>query len=106
MFRGNDRKLKDCELTGRSANQPRGRAIRLPRSLVEDHVVMRAKSIKRLAILIVVLGLIGGTSFVAHGIQLAKMAQSVVKQAERAEKEGNFTEAEKLYREHLKVFPD
>ena len=45
---------------------------------VEDHVVMRAKTIKRWAILIAVLSLIGGTGFFTQRFQITRLAKSVV----------------------------
>jgi len=66
---------------------------------------MRAVTVKRLAILIAVFSLVGGTGFFAHGFQLDRNAQSRLKQAELAEKAGDFAEAEKLYGEFLAVFP-
>jgi len=67
---------------------------------------MRAETVKRLAILIVVLSLVGGTGYFAHAIQLDKNARSRVKRAELAEKEGNFAKAERLYQEYLEVVPE
>ena len=66
---------------------------------------MRAKIIKRWAIFIAVLSLIGGTGFFAQRFQIARLAKSVVEQADNAVKEGDFAKAEKLYWEHLVVFP-
>jgi tetratricopeptide (TPR) repeat protein len=67
---------------------------------------MRAETVKRLAILIAVLSLIGGTGFFVRRFQVEKMGQSVLDEADRAEKAGKFTDAERLYGEHVQVFPD
>ena len=49
---------------------------------------MRAETVKRLAILIAVLSVVGGTGYFAHGFQLDRNARSRIKKAELAEKEG------------------
>jgi cellulose synthase operon protein C len=67
---------------------------------------MTAKTIKRLAILIASLGLIGGAAIWAQRYQLTKMAESVAARANLAEKTGNLSEAESLYQQHLEVVPD
>jgi tetratricopeptide (TPR) repeat protein len=67
---------------------------------------MSAKTVKRLAILIAVLGLVGGMGFFTQRIQVNRMAQAEVAKANLAEKDGDFAKAEKLYSEHLQVFPD
>jgi tetratricopeptide (TPR) repeat protein len=67
---------------------------------------MTAKIMKRLAILITILGLIGGAAFWVQRYQLTKMAASVVARAKLAEKAGNLSEAEVLYQQHLEVVPD
>ena len=67
---------------------------------------MRSKTVKRLAILIAVLGLIGGTGFVAQRVQIKRLAQSVVEQADQAEKAGDLAKAELLLKGHLQNVPD
>jgi len=67
---------------------------------------MKAETVKRLAILIAVLSVVGGTGYFAHGYQLDRNARSRIKKAELAAKEGDFAKAERLYREHLEVFPE
>jgi tetratricopeptide (TPR) repeat protein len=67
---------------------------------------MKAKTLIRLAILIAVLGVVGGASFYTQQVRVAKTASVELKKADDAEEEGNFTRAEELYRLHLKVFPD
>jgi tetratricopeptide (TPR) repeat protein len=67
---------------------------------------MRAKTIKRLAILIAVLSLVGGTGFFTQQYQVTKLAHTVADRAAQAEKEGDFAKAEELYRQHLVVVPD
>jgi len=66
---------------------------------------MTATTIKRLAILIVILGLIGGAAILAQQYQLTKMAASVAARAKLAEKTGKLPEAESLYQQHLEVVP-
>ena len=64
---------------------------------------MKAVTIIRLAILLAVFSLILGAGYFAQGFQVERMARSVVKTAELAEKEGDFAKAERLYSEHLRV---
>src|SRR4051812_48443045 len=71
-----------------------------------SEVLMSGKTVKRLATLIAILALVGGSGYLIWRFQVAAMAQSVVAQAELAEKEGDFARAEGLYREHLAVVPD
>ena len=74
--------------------------------LVEGYVVMRAKIIKRWAIFIAVLSLIGGTGFFTQRFQITRKARSVEEKADAAVKAGEFAQAEGLYREHLAVLPE
>ena len=67
---------------------------------------MTAKTIKRWAIFIAGLSLIGGTGFFTQRFQVTRLAKSVAEQADSAVKKGDFAKAEKLYWEHLMVFPD
>jgi tetratricopeptide (TPR) repeat protein len=67
---------------------------------------MRAKIIKRWAIFVAVLSLIGGAGFFTQQIQITRQAESVDKEADTAMAAGDFAKAERLYREHLVVFPD
>jgi cellulose synthase operon protein C len=67
---------------------------------------MRAKIIKRWAILVAVLSLIGGTGFLTQRFQVTRLAQSVAEQADSAVKQGEFAKAQQLYGEHLIVFPE
>ena len=67
---------------------------------------MTAKTIKRLALLIIVLGLISGAAIWAQRYQLTKMAASIAARAKLAEKTGKLSEAERLYQQHLEVVPD
>jgi cellulose synthase operon protein C len=66
---------------------------------------MRTKIVKRWVIFIAGLSLLVGTGFVRHQLQIGKMGKSVVEQADNAVKEGDFAKAEKLYWEHLVIFP-
>src|SRR5438067_2447449 len=67
---------------------------------------MRLKTVKRLAILIAVIGLVGGGGYLAWRFQVGKMAQGVLDQAARAEDKKDFLMAEELYRQRLAVAPD
>ena len=67
---------------------------------------MTAKTIQRLAILIVILGLIGGAAYWAQQYQLTRMAALVAARAQLAEEKGDLAEAERLYRQHLEVVRD
>ena len=66
---------------------------------------MRTKIVKRWVIFIAGLGLLTGTGFFGHRLQIGRKAKLVVEQADNAVKEGDFAKAEKLYWEHLVVFP-
>ncbi len=66
---------------------------------------MGAKTAKRLAILIVVIGILGVSAYFIRTYQISRMAQSVVARAERAEEEGKYAEAVDLYNQHLRVVP-
>ena len=67
---------------------------------------MRLKTIKRLAILIAVLGLVSGTAVWGWNWQITRMAHAKALEAENAVKNGDFATAERLYREHLMLVPD
>ena len=67
---------------------------------------MRAKTLKRLAILIAVLSLVGGTGFLTQQIQVKRMARTELDKAALALKKHDFVKAQMLFREHLAVFPD
>ncbi len=67
---------------------------------------MSAKTVKRLAILIGILSLVGGAGFFRHRFQVEKLGRSVLRQAERAEQAREFATAEKLYEEHAQIFPE
>ena len=66
---------------------------------------MRTKIVKRWVIFIAVLGLIAGAGFFVQRLQIGRLAKSVVQRADNAVKEGDFAKAEKLYWEHLVLFP-
>src|SRR5271166_873124 len=66
---------------------------------------MRPKTIKRLAILIVVFSLIGGTSIYGHRYQITRLARAAANDAARAENEGDYEKAERRYREYLVNLP-
>ena len=66
---------------------------------------MRAKTIKRWLIFITVLSLIAGMGFYFQQFQVTRLAKSVVEQADNALNEGDYVKAEKLYWEHLVLFP-
>ena len=67
---------------------------------------MRAKTLKRLAILIAVLSLVGGTGFLTQQIQVKRMARTELDKATLALEKRDFVKAQMLFREHLTVFPD
>ena len=67
---------------------------------------MKARTAKRLAILIAVLSLVGGTGFFTQRYQINRLALKELEKAEIACKEGDFAKAETLFRAHLGVFPD
>ena len=67
---------------------------------------MRAKTVKRLAILIAVVVLAVGASYLLWRFQVRKMAQGIVAQADAAEEKGDYANAVDLYQQHLLVFPD
>src|SRR5262249_17534482 len=69
------------------------------------HLEMRAKTVARLAMLIAILGLVGGAGFYFWQIQIGRMARGLLEQAARAEEQQDFTKAEGLYRESLAVVP-
>jgi cellulose synthase operon protein C len=66
---------------------------------------MKVKTLKRLAILIAVLSLVGGTGFLTQQIQVKRMARTQLDKAELALKKPDFVKAQTLLREHLEVFP-
>lgn len=68
-------------------------------------VLMRAKTVKRWLIFITVLSLIAGIGFFIQRFQVARLAKLVVERADKALNEGDFANAEKLYWEHLVLFP-
>ena len=67
---------------------------------------MQAKTIKRLLILLLILGLIGGTAVFAQRLQVTRLAKAVLSEAKLAESEGNYNQAENLYWQHLEMFPN
>lgn len=67
---------------------------------------MRTKTIRRWAIFIAGLSLIGCTGFFTQRFQVNRLAKSGIEQADNALKEGDITKAENLYSQYLKVFPD
>lgn len=67
---------------------------------------MGNKTVKRLAILIVAVVIVGGTGYLFWSFQVSRLARGVVAQADRAVSEGDFVEAERLYREYLAVLDE
>jgi len=67
---------------------------------------MSLTTVKRLAILVAVLGLIGVIGFFAQRAQIQRLARSVVEEADRAKTEGDLAKAELLLRGHLVNVPD
>ena len=66
---------------------------------------MTVRTAKRLAVLVSVLILVGGTGFFTQRYQVNRLAQKELRKAELACKEGDFAKAETLFREHLQIFP-
>jgi cellulose synthase operon protein C len=66
---------------------------------------MNATTVKRLAILIAVLSLLGGITFIAHEIQVKRLGENVIKEAKTAIEKGDFAKAEMRFRDYLRVFP-
>jgi tetratricopeptide (TPR) repeat protein len=66
---------------------------------------MKATTIKRLAILIAILSLLSGITFIAHEVQVKKLGENVIKEAKSAIEKGDFAKAETRFREYLRVFP-
>ena len=67
---------------------------------------MGAKTVKRLVILLTTILVAGLSIFFIQRYQVEKMDRSVLAQAARAEKDGNFEDAARFYQEHLEVAPD
>lgn len=67
---------------------------------------MGAKTSKRLAFLILVVGILGGGAYFARMFQVSRMAQSIVARAEEADRAGDYIKAVDLYRQHLSVVPN
>ena len=67
---------------------------------------MRAKTVKRLSILLAVIALIGGSAYAAWRFQVGKMAQGVVEQADKAMEKNDVAVAVDLYQQHLLVVPE
>jgi tetratricopeptide (TPR) repeat protein len=67
---------------------------------------MKAKSVKRLGILVASIGVIAGLGFGVRQLQVGRLAKSVVEVADLAEKELDFRKAERLYSQRLQVMPN
>ncbi len=67
---------------------------------------MGSKTVARLLILIVVVGLMGAGGYFLWLSQVGRMAQGVVAQAERAVAQGDFVKAVDLYTQYLTVVPN
>ncbi len=67
---------------------------------------MGKKTVKRLAILLGGIVLLGGGGYVLWAFQVERMARSVVERAKRAEQQGDYDKAKQLYQQHLSVVPD
>lgn len=66
---------------------------------------MGNKTVKRLAILIGVIAMLGGGGYLLWAFQVERQARGVVAQAEKAMQEGKYARAEELYKQHLAVVP-
>jgi tetratricopeptide (TPR) repeat protein len=67
---------------------------------------MGAKTVRRLAILIVAVLVVSLSIVLIQRYQVSRMNRSVLARAAQAEKDGNFEEAVRLYQEHLEVVPE
>jgi predicted Zn-dependent protease len=67
---------------------------------------MTVKTIQRFAVLIAILGIFGGAAIWTQQYQLTNMAHQVVTRARLAEEKGDFSEADRLYQQHLAVVRD
>jgi cellulose synthase operon protein C len=67
---------------------------------------MSSMTVKRLAILVAVLGLIGVIGFFAQRAQVQRLARSVAEKADRVKKEGDLVKAEALLKGYLQNVPD
>jgi tetratricopeptide (TPR) repeat protein len=67
---------------------------------------MKARTAKRIAILILVLSLVGGAGFFTQRYQVDRLARKELEKAELACMEGDFAKAEALFRAHVQVFPE
>ncbi len=67
---------------------------------------MRAKTVKRLAIMMAVVVLVVGSSYFLWRFQVRNMSQGIVAQGDVAEEKGEYANAVDLYQQHLLVFPD
>jgi predicted Zn-dependent protease len=67
---------------------------------------MRAKTVKRLTILIAAFILVGASAYTTWKFQVGKMALGVVEQADKALEKKDYAEAIALFEQHLAVFPD
>jgi tetratricopeptide (TPR) repeat protein len=66
---------------------------------------MKAMSVKRLAIFIALLSLLGGAGFIVHEKQVERLGRNEIKAARSAFKKGEFANAEMQFRNYLQVFP-
>ena len=67
---------------------------------------MKARTAKRIAILILVLSLVGGAGFFTQRYQVDRLAKKELEKAELACMEGDFAKAEALFRAYVQVFPE
>jgi cellulose synthase operon protein C len=66
---------------------------------------MRRLNVKRLACLILVTALLGGSTYFLHGFQVKRNAGSLLHQSEQAEKEGHLDKAADLMERYLGLVP-
>src|SRR5262249_35187033 len=67
---------------------------------------MKATTVKRVAILIAILSVLGGAGFITHEYQVKRLGDKELKAAQSALDSGDFANAEARYRNYLQNFPD
>ena len=76
------------------------------KTLTPARPIDRTQAGKRLAILIAILSLVGGTSVFVQRFQVQRLGRKEIEKAELALGRGEYPTAERLFRDYLQVFPD